>query len=77
MARGITTLLAAALLSLTPVTAAPAGISNILARADDIKAEYDYVVVGGGTAGLTVADRLTESGRCRNSARRRRPVQFH
>jgi hypothetical protein len=27
---------------------------------DDVRAEYDYVIVGGGTSGLTVADRLTE-----------------
>lgn len=25
--------------------------------------EYDYVIVGGGTAGLTVGDRLTEDGK--------------
>ncbi|KAF6819345.1 Pyranose dehydrogenase 1-like protein 3 [Colletotrichum sojae] len=36
--------------------------TKLLARAEDVKAEYDYVVVGGGTAGLTVADRLTEDG---------------
>jgi ribulose 1,5-bisphosphate synthetase/thiazole synthase len=24
---------------------------------------YDYIIVGGGTAGLTVADRLTENGK--------------
>ena len=65
MARITAALVAAALLGFGAVTARPAsGISNILARADDIKAEYDYVVVGGGTAGLTVADRLTESGKC-------------
>ncbi|KAH8588615.1 hypothetical protein B0O99DRAFT_638810 [Bisporella sp. PMI_857] len=29
-------------------------------RAEDIEASYDYVIIGGGTAGLTVADRLTE-----------------
>ncbi|KAL8369821.1 hypothetical protein RB595_000255 [Gaeumannomyces hyphopodioides] len=28
-----------------------------------VAAEYDYVIVGGGTAGLTVADRLTEDGK--------------
>lgn len=38
--------------------------SKLLARAADVKPEYDYVIVGGGTAGLTVADRLTENGRC-------------
>jgi len=26
----------------------------------DIASSYDYVIVGGGTSGLTVADRLTE-----------------
>ena len=30
-------------------------------RAADLKVEYDYVVVGGGTSGLTVANRLTEN----------------
>ena len=35
----------------------------LLERADELRAEYDYVIVGGGTAGLTVADRLTEDGR--------------
>lgn len=31
---------------------------------DDIStlsAQYDYVIIGGGTSGLTVADRLTEN----------------
>ncbi len=42
--------------------------STILSRADEIQAEYDYVIVGGGTAGLTVADRLTENGKCESAS---------
>lgn len=36
--------------------------TRILTRQSDVKSEYDYIVVGGGTAGLVVADRLTENG---------------
>ncbi|KAK3899956.1 pyranose dehydrogenase [Staphylotrichum tortipilum] len=36
--------------------------STLLERAGDLLPEYDYIVVGGGTSGLTVADRLSESG---------------
>ncbi|CRK38299.1 hypothetical protein BN1708_016620 [Verticillium longisporum] len=36
--------------------------SKILHQARDVQDEYDYIIVGGGTSGLTVADRLTESG---------------
>lgn len=36
--------------------------TRLLTRTADLKPEYDYVIVGGGTAGLTVADRLTEDG---------------
>lgn len=35
-----------------------------LKRADQIKDEYDFVIAGGGTAGLTVGDRLSENGKC-------------
>jgi choline dehydrogenase-like flavoprotein len=37
--------------------------AQILTRSDDLKAEYDYIIVGGGTSGLTVGDRLTEDGK--------------
>lgn len=34
--------------------------AQIVGRDVDLRDAYDYVVVGGGTAGLTLADRLTE-----------------
>jgi hypothetical protein len=34
-------------------------------HSEEIAFTYDYVIIGGGTAGLTVADRLTEDGNCR------------
>lgn len=42
--------------------------STILTRGDAINGAYDYIIVGGGTAGLTVADRLTENGKCTPSS---------
>ena len=38
--------------------------ANILERESQVKDEYDYIIAGAGTAGLTVADRLTENGKC-------------
>jgi len=38
--------------------------ANVLERGTQVKESYDYVIAGGGTAGLTVADRLTASGKC-------------
>ena len=34
--------------------------TRLLDSSIDLRPSYDYVIVGGGTAGLTVADRLTE-----------------
>ncbi|PSN69416.1 alcohol oxidase [Corynespora cassiicola Philippines] len=37
-------------------------LENHIQDVSSIKSEYDYVIIGGGTAGLTVADRLSEDG---------------
>lgn len=42
--------------------------SNILQRSNDLREEYDYIIIGEGTSGLTVADRLTEDGQCKLSS---------
>lgn len=39
---------------------------NILEHLDELKDTYDYVIAGGGTAGLTVADRLSADGKCKS-----------
>ena len=49
----------------TVISARPArtDYAKIVSR-QEIQDEYDYIIVGGGTSGLTVGDRLTENGEC-------------
>jgi hypothetical protein len=56
---------ATAIISLGPVLAAGSAINAasralIVGRDTPLLSTYDYVIVGAGAAGLTVADRLTE-----------------
>ncbi|CAI4218730.1 unnamed protein product [Parascedosporium putredinis] len=58
--------LAYGLLALASLAAAyPASVerATLLGRQEDALDEYDYIIVGGGTAGLTVGDRLSEDGK--------------
>lgn len=56
---GLTTFLISAV-SLTSFTLA-SPIAQLVGRDTALQSSYDYVIVGGGTSGLIVADRLTEN----------------
>jgi heterodisulfide reductase subunit A-like polyferredoxin len=48
---------------LASASPAKARYARVVRDASALADEYDYVIVGGGTAGLTVGDRLTEDGK--------------
>lgn len=39
--------------------------SNVFTRIDQVDNEYDSILAGAGTAGLTLGDRLSADGKCR------------
>jgi hypothetical protein len=47
-------------LSATGLLAHPLSNAQLISRAEDLLPEYDYVIVGAGASGLTVANRLSE-----------------
>ncbi|KAL6708588.1 hypothetical protein ACN47E_002569 [Coniothyrium glycines] len=53
----------AIVLSSTSVSAHPLFEGHIISRAADLLPEYDYVVIGAGASGLTVANRLSEQSK--------------
>lgn len=54
--------LGAAFVSLAALaSAASISSANLKRQVSQLRDKYDFVVVGGGTSGLTVADRLTEA----------------
>jgi hypothetical protein len=48
------------ILSASSTLAHPLFNGRLVSRADQLLSKYDYVIVGGGASGLTVANRLSE-----------------
>lgn len=43
--------------------------ARLVGRDVDLRSSYDFVIIGGGTSGLTVADRLTENPKSQSDPR--------
>lgn len=50
------------LLSVAEALNVPKINARVLVDGSSLRESYDYVIVGGGTAGMTVGDRLSEDG---------------
>lgn len=56
---GLSTTVFVSLAALASALSAPS--ANIKRQVSQLRSSYDFVVVGGGTSGLTVADRLSSA----------------
>lgn len=62
-------------LLVTEALSVPRINARVLTVPEDLRESYDYVIVGGGTAGLTVGDRLSEDLHSKLAATKPRPTR--
>lgn len=49
---------------------------RLLNGSSQVEAAYDYVIIGAGTAGLTIADHLTADGKCESLSKLARELHI-